>query len=90
MLRRYPAFKADTDDIRDSLSYKLGKILRFHGASVLYSDEFVQNPTFISKEELVACSDVVIIGVPHSAYRQIHVPTTVEVLDLWGVIPRGS
>ncbi|GAG47132.1 unnamed protein product, partial [marine sediment metagenome] len=32
------AFKADIDDIRDSLSYKLGKILRFNGANVLYSD----------------------------------------------------
>ena len=28
------AFKADIDDIRDSLSYKLGKVLRFHGADV--------------------------------------------------------
>ena len=32
------AFKADIDDIRDSLSFKLGKILRFHGAKVYYSD----------------------------------------------------
>ena len=44
------AFKADIDDIRDSLSYKLGKVLRFHGADVLYSDEFAQDPTFITKE----------------------------------------
>ena len=33
------AFKADVDDIRDSLSFKLGKVLRFHGAKVFYSDE---------------------------------------------------
>jgi UDP-N-acetyl-D-mannosaminuronic acid dehydrogenase len=46
------AFKSESDDIRDSLSYKLGKILRFEGAHVLYSDEYVKDPEFISKEKL--------------------------------------
>jgi UDP-N-acetyl-D-mannosaminuronic acid dehydrogenase len=82
------AFKADIDDNRDSLSYKLGKILRFHGADVKYSDEFVKDPTFISKEELVKSCDVIIVGVPHSAYRQLEVPKSVEVIDTWGVIKR--
>ena len=82
------AFKADIDDIRDSLSYKLGKVLRFHGADVLYSDEYAKDPTFIAKEELVARAQVVIVGVPHSAYRSLHVPPGVEVVDLWGVLPQ--
>ena len=81
------AFKADIDDIRDSLSYKLGKILRFQGAEVLYSDEFARDSTFIGKEELVAESEVVIVGVPHSAYRALAVPAHVEVVDLWNVLP---
>ena len=81
------AFKADIDDIRDSLSYKLGKVLRFHGADVSYSDEFARDPTFVTKEALVEQSDVVIVGVPHSAYRTLVVPRHVEVIDLWGVIP---
>ena len=79
------AFKADIDDIRDSLSYKLGKILRFHGAKVYYSDEFAKNPDFVSKEELINSSDVVIVGVPHSAYKGLIIPDNVEVVDLWGV-----
>lgn len=79
------AYKADIDDIRDSLSYKLGKILRFHGAKVYYSDEYAKNPDFISKEELINSSDVVIIGVPHSAYKGLVIPDNVEVVDLWGV-----
>jgi UDP-N-acetyl-D-mannosaminuronic acid dehydrogenase len=82
------AFKADIDDIRDSLSYKLGKVLRFHGSEVLYSDEFASDPTFISKEELVAGADVVIVGVPHSAYKTLAVPAGVDVVDLWGVLPK--
>jgi len=83
------AFKADIDDIRDSLSYKLGKILRFHGAKVYYSDEFAKNPDFVSKEELVKESEVIIVGVPHSAYKLLDVPKGKEVVDLWGVIKRN-
>lgn len=85
------AFKADVDDTRDSLSYKLGKVLRFNGAEVYYSDEFATDPTFISKEELVRRSDVVIVGVPHSAYRTLTIPPDVEVVDVWGVLkPAGA
>ena len=77
------AFKAESDDIRDSLSYKLGKILRFMGATVLYSDEYVKDPTFISKEELVRLADIVIIGVPHNAYKTVQFPDKLEVIDMW-------
>jgi UDP-N-acetyl-D-mannosaminuronic acid dehydrogenase len=80
------AFKADIDDIRDSLSYKLGKIFRFHGAEVLYSDEFAKDPTFVSKERLLALSDVVIIGVPHSMYKQLPMRDDLEIIDIWGVL----
>jgi UDP-N-acetyl-D-mannosaminuronic acid dehydrogenase len=83
------AFKADIDDIRDSLSFKLGKILRFHGAEVLYSDEFVQDETFVSKERLVDKSDVVIVGVPHSAYRQLSIPVGKKIVDIWGCFQSG-
>jgi UDP-N-acetyl-D-mannosaminuronic acid dehydrogenase len=79
------AFKAESDDKRDSLSYKLGKILRFEGARVLYSDEYVKDPIFISKEELCRQSEVIFIGVPHHAYRKLEIPDRIEVIDLWGV-----
>ena len=36
------AFKAEVDDIRDSLSFKLRKLLAFHGAEVLCTDEYIQ------------------------------------------------
>ena len=63
------AFKADVDDIRDSLSYKLRKILIFRGAKVLCCDEFVDDVSFLTQDELVEQSDIVIIGAPHKAYR---------------------
>lgn len=80
------AFKADIDDIRDSLSFKLGKILRFHGSEVYYSDEFAKNPDFVSKEKLVKSSEVIIVAVPHSAYKGLAIPAGKEVIDLWGII----
>jgi UDP-N-acetyl-D-mannosaminuronic acid dehydrogenase len=83
------AFKADIDDIRDSLSYKLGKILRFSGAHVMYSDEFAQDPTFVPKEELIAKCQVVIVGVPHSAYRDLLIPAHIDVVDLWQLVKRA-
>lgn len=84
------AFKADVDDIRESLSYKLVKILKFHGARVLCSDEFVPDPTFVSAADLFARSEVVIVGVPHTAYRGLRAPKGVEVVDLWDVLQRSA
>lgn len=79
------AFKADIDDIRDSLSYKLGKILRFHGAEVMYSDEFAKDPTFISAEEMLTKAEIIIIGVPHTKYKSLKFPEKTELVDLWGI-----
>jgi len=82
------AFKAESDDIRDSLSYKLGKILRFEGAVVLYSDEYVKDPTFVSKSELCRNAEVVIVGVPHKAYKQLKLSPKIQLIDPWGIISR--
>lgn len=80
------AFKAESDDIRESLSYKLGKLLRFHGAQVFYSDEYAKDPTFVDKETLMRECDVIIVGVPHHAYRSLQVPAAKHVVDLWSVL----
>jgi UDP-N-acetyl-D-mannosaminuronic acid dehydrogenase len=80
------AFKAESDDIRDSLSYKLRKILRFWGAKVLCSDEYVKYSDFISKEDLIKQADIIIIGVPHKAYKSIRFPNETEVIDMWEII----
>jgi UDP-N-acetyl-D-mannosaminuronic acid dehydrogenase len=82
------AFKAESDDIRDSLSYKLSKILRFEGADLLCSDEYVKDPTFVSKEQLCRQAEIIIVGVPHKAYQKLRIPRSVEVVDVWGALPR--
>jgi UDP-N-acetyl-D-mannosaminuronic acid dehydrogenase len=64
--------------------------LRFEGANVLYSDEFVKDSTFISKEELCRRAEVIIIGVPHKAYKKLRILKRVEVIDLWGITRRRA
>lgn len=83
------AFKANVDDIRDSLSYKLAKILRFHGARVACSDEYAKEPGFVPASVLLRTCSVVIVGAPHQAYHSLKIPPSVRVVDLWGVLPSG-
>lgn len=80
------AFKSESDDIRDSLSYKLKKILEFQGAEVCCSDEYVRDDAFVSKEDLIRRSDVVIVGVPHDAYRALETLPHQVVMDVWGIL----
>lgn len=84
------AFKADIDDTRDSLSYKLRKILEFHGANVVCSDEFVNDTSFVSKEDLVEKCDTIVVAVPHSAYRVLKIQKGKYVVDLWGIVQHSS
>lgn len=79
------AFKANIDDTRDSLSYKLKKLLNFEGALVFCSDEFVEDSTFISKEELINICEIIVIGVPHDAYKKINFPSSVILFDIWSM-----
>jgi UDP-N-acetyl-D-mannosaminuronic acid dehydrogenase len=80
------SFKPESDDVRSSLSYKLRRILRFRCKKVLCTDPFVRSdPSLVSLEQVVAESDVIIIGAPHRAYRdlQLH-QVTVDVTNLLG------
>ena len=81
------AFKSGIDDTRDSLSYKLAKVLKFNGAEVLCSDDFVKGPNLISKEELVDLCSIIIVGVPHPEYRSLKIPPSKRLVDLWSIVP---
>jgi UDP-N-acetyl-D-mannosaminuronic acid dehydrogenase len=82
------AFKANSDDTRDSLAYKLRKILAFHGIEVYASDAFVSDPSFLSTDELVERCDIIILGAPHDVYRDLRIPDEKEVVDVWGFFRR--
>jgi UDP-N-acetyl-D-mannosaminuronic acid dehydrogenase len=99
--RRYPlsemtvgilgmAFKGDSDDPRESLSYKLRKILDYEAGGVLCTDPFVANPDFLPAEKVVARSDALILGAPHSCYRSLAIPQDKVVIDIWNFFGRGA
>jgi len=82
------AFKADSDDIRASLSYKLRKLLRWAGAEVLCTDPYVLDERLVPLEEVVRRSEVLILGAPHAAYQGLDVGPK-DVVDVWGAMGRG-
>src|SRR5690606_27411314 len=61
------AFKADTDDERDSLSHKLIRLLERELADVAVHDPFVATPTQ-GFEEAVGGADAVVLATNHSAF----------------------
>ncbi len=81
------AFKGGIDDTRDSLSFKLAKILKFEGAIVMCSDEYATGEGWVTKEEAVN-GDAVIVAIAHGQYRDLIVPERVRVIDLWNVVRR--
>jgi UDP-N-acetyl-D-mannosaminuronic acid dehydrogenase len=62
------AFKADTDDERDSLAHKLIRLLERELADVVAHDPHVATPT-AAFEQAVADADVVVVATNHSDFR---------------------
>jgi UDP-N-acetyl-D-mannosaminuronic acid dehydrogenase len=84
------AFKAGSDDIRSSLSYKLQRVLRFKAKAVLATDPYVPesvDPSLLPLEEVVSRSDLLIIATPHSDYRDLKTDTPVA--DVWNLLGNG-
>ncbi len=82
------AFKAESDDSRASLSYKLRKLLAWAGADVLCTDPYVPDSRLVSCERVVRESEVLILGVPHKSYRGMDVGGK-DVVDIWGAMGEG-
>lgn len=74
------AFKADNDDTRDSLSFKLRKYAEFRGAKVLLHDPYISPGKL---EDIIAKSDIVILATPHKEYTNFKCPK--PFIDVWGV-----
>lgn len=77
-------FKADNDDIRESLSFKIKKELEFKLAEVLYSDPYLKDSYKL--EDALASCDAVILGVPHKEYRDLKIDK--PYVDCWNVWER--
>ncbi len=73
-------FKANNDDTRESLSFKVRKNLEFRMAEVLIHDPYLNTA---SLEEVLSQADGVILGVPHKEYQNLKIE--VPYVDCWNV-----
>lgn len=89
------AFKADNDDTRESLSFKVRKLLIQRGAEVVCHDPYVRHDhfphvTFGELNEALSC-DGLMVGVPHTCYREMPpLEASFPVVDVWNVLRRES
>ena len=82
------AFKAESDDPRASLSYKLRKLLAWAGANVVCTDPYVRDDRLVSLDTVLAESDILVLGAPHHAYRGLKLGGK-DVVDIWGALGEG-
>ena len=84
------AFKAESDDIRASLSYKFKKVLTGQARAVLTTDPFVtSDPELRPLDEVIANSDLLILCTPHAAYREADFKGK-PVFDVWGHLDNAN
>jgi UDP-N-acetyl-D-mannosaminuronic acid dehydrogenase len=77
------AFKGGSDDTRDSLAYKLRRILRFKARHVLCTDPCVTtDDSLVPLETVLKEADVLVLAAPHPEYRDLG--TTTPLVDIWG------
>jgi UDP-N-acetyl-D-mannosaminuronic acid dehydrogenase len=82
------AFKAESDDTRSSLSYKVKRILTGKAARVLCSDPYVTGDLdIVPLDTVVAESDLLIIAAPHQQYAELR--TTKPVVDITNLLGNG-
>ena len=82
------AFKAESDDPRASLSYKLRKLLAWSGAKVRCTDPYVADNRLVPLEEVLEHSEILILAAPHKAYRGLEIGGK-DVVDVWGALGEG-
>jgi UDP-N-acetyl-D-mannosaminuronic acid dehydrogenase len=84
------AFKAEIDDIRASLSYKLKRVLQMWAREVLTTDPFVTtDPAILPLDQVVKRSDLLILCAPHSAYATADLKGK-PVVDVWGFLKTAN
>ena len=84
------AFKADIDDTRASLSYKLKRTLQMSAGNVLTTDPFVTtDPALLPLDQVVERSDMLILCTPHSTYADADLKGK-PVVDVWGFLKNAN
>ena len=78
------AFKGDNDDTRESLAFKMRKLLELEARRVLCTDPYVPDTGLTPLAEVLDQADLFVVGTPHSCYRGLTFRR--PVVDITGVI----
>jgi len=82
------AFKAESDDNRSSLSYKLKRVLKVRAADVLTTDPYVEtDANLVPLDIVLSQADLLVIGAPHNVYATLEVDQ--PVIDIWNIRGNG-
>ena len=81
------AFKGGSDDSRDSLAYKLRKILTLKARETLCTDPYIADDRFLPLEDVLKRADLLVIAAPHPDYADLD--TDKPVVDMWGLTGRS-
>ncbi len=80
------SFKADIDDIRDSLSIELINYLKKRNLNFLYNDPYYQDSNNTDLKQLIRKSSIIIIATPHKVYKKVRIPRKKKIVDIWNII----
>ncbi len=84
------AFKANVDDTRSSLSYKMKKMLKHRAKEVLTTDPHVTTDhELLPLDEVLRRSDILVLCAPHAEYRNLDLGDR-PVLDIWNFFGKGG
>jgi UDP-N-acetyl-D-mannosaminuronic acid dehydrogenase len=81
------AFKGGSDDPRESLAYKLRKILLLKARETLCTDPYISDERFTPLDEVLERADLLVIASPHPEYRDL--ATDKPLIDMWGLTGQG-
>jgi UDP-N-acetyl-D-mannosaminuronic acid dehydrogenase len=65
----------------------LKKLLEVEALEVLCTDPYISEPGFVSLETAIQKADILIVGAPHAAYRDIEISSDKVVVDPWNFFP---
>lgn len=91
------SFKADNDDTRNSLSFKIKKALEREHATVECHDPFVKEFNGKKAEEVITGADLLVIAMNHSEYKKLSLEKIKSlakkdclVCDVWNILGKNK
>jgi len=80
------AFKPNNDDKRESLAYKLLRILKYEGAKIFCTDPYILDERFYKLEEVLENCKILFIGCAHDEYKNLNLDDSYKTIDCWGML----